>query len=132
MTLLRIDCDASWSTVTWNPTGLRRFSGDVADAIPLTPRTLLWTPEPSSTPNALGSALLTFLQLPVQHLRGPAYLTALATDPDRPGPLTPTQIRAFTSALQVLHAMPDFLALHAQAGRIAATWFCPTATRSFP
>ncbi len=104
----------------------------MVDAIPLTPRALLWTPEPCGAPNALASALLTFLQLPVQHLRGPAYLTSLAADPDRPGPLTPTQIRAFTSTLQALHAMPDFLALHAQAGRIAATWFCPTATRSFP
>jgi hypothetical protein len=134
MTLLRIDCDASWSTVTWDPTRPQSqcFSGDVVDAIPVTPRALLWSPEPCSTPNALASALLTFLQLPVQHLRGTAYLTGLTGDPVRPGPLTPAQIRAFTSALQVLHAMPDFLALHAQAGRIAATWFCPTLDGSFP
>jgi hypothetical protein len=132
MTLLRIDCDASWSTVTWDPTRPPCISGAVVEPIPLTPRALLWTPDMCGAPNALASALLTFLQLPVQHLRGPAHLTGLAADPEQPGPLTPTQVRAFTSTLQALHAMPDFLALHAQAGRIAATWFCPTATRSFP
>ena len=132
MTLLRIDCDASWSAVTWDPTRASCFSSDAVEPIPLTPRALLWTPEPCGAPNALASALLTFLQLPVQHVRGPAHLTGLAVDPDQPGPLTPTQVRAFTSTLQTLHAMPDFLALHAQAGRIAAAWFCPTTTRSFP
>ena len=130
MTILRIDCDAGWSTVTLDPRS-RCFGGGVAEPIPLTPRAWLWTPEPGGTPNALASALLTFLQLPVQPLQGPAYLTGL-TGPDRPGPLTSNQIRAFTSTLQALLAMPDFLALHAQAGRIAAAWFCPTTTRSFP
>ena len=83
-------------------------------------------------PNALASALLTFLQLPIQQLRGPAYLTGLAADTDRPTPLTATQLRAFTATLQALSVMPDFLALHAQAGRIAAAWFCPTIDRSIP
>ena len=131
MSILRIDCDASWSTIGWDPTQSACFSGGAVEPIPLTPRASLWTPEPGGTPNALASALLTFLQLPVQPLQGPAYLTGL-TGPDRPGPLTSNQIRAFTSTLQALLAMPDFLALHAQAGRIAAAWFCPTTTRSFP
>ena len=131
MSILRIDSDASWSTIGWDPTQSACFSGDAIEPIPLTPRAWLWTPEPGGTPNALASALLTFLQLPVQPLQGPAYLTGL-TGPDRPGPLTSNQIRAFTSTLQALLAMPDFLALHAQAGRIAAAWFCPTTTRSFP
>ena len=131
MSILRIDGDASWSTIGWDPTQSACFSGDAIEPIPLTPRAWLWTPEPCGTPNALASALLTFLQLPVQPLQGPAYLTGLA-GPDRPGPLTSNQIRAFTSTLQALLAMPDFLALHAQAGRIAAAWFCPTTTRSFP
>ncbi len=138
MSILRIDGDASWSTIDWDPTQSACFSGDAVEPIPLTPRASLWTPDPGGTPNALASALLTFLQLPVQPLQGPAYLTGLTADPhqagdlDRPGPLTPLQVRAFTSTLQALLAMPDFLALHAQAGRIAAAWFCPTTTRSFP
>ena len=137
MDILRIDCDAGWSTVTLDPRSAC-FDGDAVEPIPLTPKALLWTPEPCGTPNALASALLTFLQLPVQPLRGPAYLTGLTSDPhlvaasDRPGSLTNTQVRAFASTLQALLAMPDFLALHAQAGRIAAAWFCPTTTRSFP
>ena len=62
-----------------------------------------------------------------------AHLTGLAVDPDQPGPLTPTQVRAFTSTLQALLAMPDFLALHAQAGRVAAAWDTPdTNIRSAP
>jgi hypothetical protein len=135
VTILRIDCDARWSTIGWQPTRPPwRRSGHVdAAPIPVTPRVLLWTPAaPSADPNALASALLTFLQLPIQQLQGPAYLTGFAADTERPAPLTPTQHRAFTSTLQALQAMPDFLALHAQAGRIAAAWFCPTTTRSFP
>ena len=137
MTVLRIDCDASWRTVTWDPSqppciSGDRGDGDMADAIPLTPRAVLWTPEPCGAPNALASALLTFLQLPIQQLRGPAYLTGLDADRDGPAALTPTQVRAFTGTLQALQAMPDYLALHAQAGRVAAAWFCPTTTRSQP
>ena len=147
MSILRIDCDATWSTIGWDLTRPPWCSSvrGTTEPILVTPRAALWVPatEPAQ-PNPLASALLTFLQLPVQPLRGPAYLTGLTADPplvadphqaagpDRPRPLTPLQVRAFTSTLQALLAMPDFLALHAQAGRIAAAWFCPTTTRSFP
>lgn len=136
MTILRIDCDASWSPVPAEPgRPLGLPGGGDTEPIPVTPRAALWTSLPGwrAAPNALASALLTFLLLPIRQLQGPAYLTGCrATGIDSPVPLTPTQVRAFTSTLQALQAMPDYLALHAQAGRIAAAWFCPTIDGSFP
>jgi len=134
MTILRIDCDASWSPVPADPGRPPRLPGGVTEPIPVTPRAVLWTspPGPRAAPNALASALLTFLQLPIRQLQGPAYLTGCrAAAADTPVVLTPIQLRAFTSTLQALHAMPDYLALHAQAGRIAAAWFCPITDGSF-
>lgn len=132
MTILRIDCDASWLPVSCGGalgTGGRLPDGEL---IPVTPRAALWqapTRQPGE-PNALASALLSFLQLPIRQLQGPAYLTGL--DGTRLTCLSPIQQQAFTSTLRALVAMPDYLALHAQAGRIAAAWFCPTTDGSLP
>lgn len=126
MTVVRIDCDARWHWVTGDPAhgpdGLDWFNA--AEPIPLTPRAAMWIRAGGrEPPNALASALLTFLQLPIRQLQGPAYLTGLTGT--TPTDLSPAQQQAFSSTLRALTAMPDYLALHAQAGRIAAAWFCP-------
>ena len=105
------------------------------ESIALTPSARLWVGEDLSErveePNALASALVAFLQLPVRQLRGTACITGW-TD-QRARPLTTVQDRAFTQALRAVVAMPAYLALHAQAGRVAAAWDTPaTHFRSAP
>ena len=128
ITVIRIDCDATWRAVPADPGRPPGRSGGT-EPVPVTPRAVLWVSPPGAQarPNALASALLTFLQLPIRQLHGPAYLTGRgAATPAGAVALTPTQLRAFASTLHALQAMPDYLALHAQACRIAAAWLCPT------
>ena len=105
------------------------------ESIALTPSARLWVGDVLSQqvdePNALASALVAFLQLPVRQLRGTACITGW-TD-QRAHPLTAVQDRTFTQALRAGVAMPAYLALHAQAGRVAVAWDTPaTNLRSAP
>ena len=105
------------------------------ESIALTPSARLWVGDASSPrvgePNALAFALVAFLQLPVRQLRGTVCVTGW-TD-QRARPLTAVQDRAFTQALLAVVAMPAYLALHAQACRVAAAWDTPaTNLRSAP
>ncbi len=133
---IRIGCDATWASI---PLGDDPGAQLVASlpprpwTVPLTPRACLWVTDrhdPSTGANALASALLGFLHLPIQHLIGTVVLTGWQHN--HLAPLTPTQHQAFATTLQTLIAMPDYLALHAQAGRIAAAWSCPTTERFQP
>lgn len=123
MSYLRIDCDASWEAVP-----AHQEAEQWLDPIPLTPRAAAWTVTSARVPNFLASALLGFLQLPIRHLTGTVVVTAYLDG--RPRALDDQQLHAFTTALQALLAMPDYLALHAQAGRLAIAWSCPTIERS--
>lgn len=79
--------------------------------------------QPSANP--LASALLGFLQLPIVQILGPACITGYdrshSVRPHLVG-LTDVQQRGFSRTLTTLLAMPDYLALHAQACRISASW----------
>lgn len=128
MTFLRICCDTTWEIVPADQDGQGRWLAAEPE-IPLTPRAAAWTaPKPQPRPNPLASALLGFLQLPIRQLTGPVLITGYRHG--RPRPLDAQQLHALTGALHALLTMPDYLALHAQAGRHAATWSRPTNERS--
>ena len=138
MSVLVVTPAATWvrepSSASAVRTQLGRHLRGRYESIALTPSARLWVgdvlAQQVDEPNALGSALVAFLQLPVRQLRGTACITGW-TD-QRARPLTTVQDRAFTQALRAVVAMPAYLALHAQAGRVAAAWDTPPPTSGAP
>lgn len=140
--LLIAEHDTTWSQLpadTPQAAGhhLRHLLMPRPERIALTPGAALWVGNRElrrGQPNVLGSALLMFLHLPIEQLLGPALLTGWTGR--LPAPLTEAQRRAFTSVLHSLLTMPDYLALHRQAGQLAASWLrpspCDTTDRSRP
>lgn len=139
MSVLVVTPAATWtcepSSASTVHAQLGRYLRGRYEPIALTPSARLWVGDVLSQrleePNALASALVAFLQLPVRQLRGTACITGWTDQHARP--LTTVQDRAFAQALRAVVAMPAYLALHAQAGRVAAAWDTPaTHLRSAP
>ena len=130
MSVLVIGPDATWSRELCAAAGARaalcRHLHSPGEAVPLTPSACLWVGQQhdeagrAAEPNALASALVAFLQLPVRQLRGTACITGWRDQ--RARPLTAVQDTAFAQVLRAVQAKPAYLALHAQAGRVAAAW----------
>lgn len=130
MSVLVVATDATWSRQRCAGAGARavlcRHLHSPGEAVPLTPTVCLWVGRQhdedgrAAQPNALASALVAFLQLPVRQLRGTACITGWSDQ--RARPLTAVQDTAFAQVLRAVQSMPAYLALHAQAGRVAAAW----------
>ena len=106
---IRIEPGTAWEAIPLAaeaPSQPVRWLGSDPEPIPLTPWTQLWIADPFADrigpPNALASALLGFLHLPIQLIAGTAYLTGgrIGTA----APLTDIQQQAFTATLQTLLA----------------------------
>ena len=139
MSLLVIAPDATWwrerSSAVSLDVQLRRHLHGGGGAVPLTPSACMWLAQQDETgrdaqPNALASAMVAFLQLPVRQLRGTACITGWCNQ--RARPLSTVQDTAFAQVLRAVQAMPAYLSLHAQAGRVAAAWHSTDDLRSTP
>lgn len=116
---------------------LEELLGGPVEIIPLTPRACLCVADDAldrhQPANPLASALLGFLQLPIVQILGRACIAGYhSSHPVNPHSaslhlvgLTGVQQRGFNQTLTTLLAMPDYLALHAQACRISAGWARP-------
>ena len=134
-TVLVIKCDKTWQPrplparplLTGDRDPLAELLEGAAELIPLTPRACLCVADNAldqhQPANPLASALLGFLQLPIVQVLGSACITG--HDGCRLVGLTEVQQRGFSQTLITLLAMPDYLALHAQACRISASWAHP-------
>ena len=116
---------------------LEELLGGPVEIIPLTPRACLCVADDAldrhQPANPLASTLLGFLQLPIVQIFGRACIARYrSSHPVDPHPvslhlvgLTGVQQRGFSQTLTTLLAMPDYLALHAQACRVSAGWARP-------
>lgn len=130
--VLVVECDNTWQPrllPAWPPPTadsrdpLEELLGGAVELIPLTPRACLCVADDAvdqhQPANPLASALLGFLQLPIVQVLGTACITGY----DGPHLLGLTeQQRGFSRSLTTLLATPDYLALHAQACWISASW----------
>lgn len=126
--VILLGCDNKWSPTAFETSNrqdlLHRAVGGSAVSYLLTPKAALWVGgdalQQRRPSNPLASALLTFLQLPITQLFGPAYITGQRGQAIVG--LTDVQLRGFTQILQMLCRTPEYLTLHAQACRIASAW----------
>lgn len=133
--VLLIGCDNTWQRrllPAASGNRLVELLGGPAELIPLTPRACLCVTDNAvdqhQPVNPLASALLGFLQLPIVQVLGTACVTGYSGG--GPTGLTDLQQRGFTRTLTTLLAMPDYLALHAQACRVSASWARPQGVTS--
>lgn len=116
---------------------LEELLGGPVEIIPLTPQSCLCVADDAldrrQPANPLASALLGFMQLPIVQILGRACIAGYhSSHPVKPHPvglhpvgLIGVQQRGFSQTLTTLLAMPDYLALHAQACRVSAGWARP-------